>query len=141
MIEQQATVIEINDDTVWLQAERQSTCSQCQVKQGCGTGLLAKHVGQRFSKIAVNKATNVRLGQAVTVEIPEQALLQGAALMYLLPLGLLFLSSMTARALSMGELAEIIMGLAGLMIGFVWTRKRLKNNQDGFQASVKEEQQ
>ncbi|MBT3505362.1 MAG: polyurethanase [Piscirickettsiaceae bacterium] len=139
MIEQQATVIEIKDDMVWLQAERQSTCSQCQIKQGCGTGLLAKHVGQRFSKITVQKTTDVSVGQQVTVEIPEQTLLQGAALMYLLPLGLLFVFSMTARALVLGEVIEIIMGLIGLVIGFTWTRQRLKNNKDGFQASVREE--
>jgi sigma-E factor negative regulatory protein RseC len=139
MIEQQATVIEIKDDTIWLQAERQSTCSQCQIKQGCGTGLLAKHVGQRFSKITVKKATGVSVGQQVTVEIPEQALLQGAALMYLLPLGLLFVFSMTARAFVLGEAVEIMMGVIGLSIGFICTRQRLKNNKDGFQASVREE--
>lgn len=139
MIEQQAKVIEIKDDTVWLQTERQSTCSQCQVKKGCGTGLLAKHVGQRFSRITVDKTANIRVGQAVTVEIPEQALLHGAALMYLLPLVLLFTFSMTARALELGEFSEISMGLAGLVIGFIWTKQRLKNKKDGFQASVKEE--
>jgi sigma-E factor negative regulatory protein RseC len=139
MIEQQATVIEIKDDTIWLQAERQSTCGQCQIKQGCGTGLLAKHVGQRFSKIAVNNTTDVSIGQHVTVAIPEQTLLQGAALMYLLPLGLLFMFSMAARALVLGELAEIILGLIGLVLGFIWTKQRLKNNKDGFQASVIEE--
>lgn len=139
MIEQRATVTEITGETVWLQAERQSTCSQCQVKQGCGTGLLAKHVGQRFSKITVNKTANIQVGQAVTVEIPEQTLLQGAALMYLLPLGLLFIFSMTARAMVWGESAEIIMGLIGIATGFFWTKQRLKNNKNGFQASVKEE--
>ena len=139
MIEQQATVIEIKDDTVWLHAERQSTCSQCQVKKGCGTGLLAKHVGQRFSRITVNKTENISVGQVVTVEIPEQTLLQGAALMYLLPLGLLFIFSMVARALELGEFAEITMGLAGLVIGFICTRQRLRNKKESFQASVKEE--
>jgi len=47
MIEQQATIVEVDGDTVWLQAERESTCSNCQVKQGCGTGLLSKHVGKK----------------------------------------------------------------------------------------------
>ena len=93
MIEQQATIIEVDGNTLWLQAERESTCSSCQVKQGCGTGLLAKHVGKKFSKISVHKTTDVALGEVVTLVIPEQALLQGAALMYLLPLTLLFLFS------------------------------------------------
>ena len=139
MIEQQATVVEVDDDRVMLQAARQSTCSSCQLKQGCGTGLLAKHVGQRFSKIVVNKTTDVEIGQQRTVVIPEQTLLQGAALMYLLPLGLLFLFSMVARILALGEGFEIILGLVGLISGFLWVKQRLKNKKDGFQARILEE--
>ncbi len=139
MIEQQATVVEVDDDTVMLQAARQSTCSSCQLKQGCGTGLLAKHVGQRFSKIVVNKTTDVEIGQQRTVVIPEQTLLQGAALMYLLPLGLLILFSMVARILALGDGFEIILGLVGLLSGFLWVKQRLKNKKDGFQARILEE--
>lgn len=139
MIEQKATVIEMNDDKIILQAARQSTCSSCQLKQGCGTGLLAKHVGQRFSKIVVNKTTGVELGQQCTVAIPEQTLLQGAALIYLLPLGLLFLFAMIARTLALGEGLEIILGLVGLTAGFIWVKQRLKNKKDGFQARILEE--
>lgn len=139
MIEQQATVIEIDNDTIWLQAQRQSTCSQCQVKQGCGTGLLAKHVGKRFSKIAVNKTTETTVGQVVTLAIPEQALLQGAALMYLLPLALLFLFSIVMRTFQMGEGVEILAGLVGLVVGFIWVKQHLKNKKDGIQAKVVEE--
>ena len=139
MIEQQATVIEIEDDTIWLQAQRHSTCSQCQVKQGCGTGLLAKHVGKRFSKIAVNKTTETTVGQVVTLAIPEQALLQGAALMYLLPLALLFLFSIVMRTFHMGEGVEILAGLVGLVVGFIWVKQHLKNKKDGIQAKVVEE--
>jgi len=139
MIEQQATVIDIDDDTIWLQAQRQSTCSQCQVKQGCGTGLLAKHVGKRFSKIAVNKTTETTVGQVVTLAIPEQALLQGAALMYLSPLALLFLFSVVMRTFQMGEGLEILAGLVGLVVGFIWVKQRLRNKKDGIQAKVVEE--
>jgi sigma-E factor negative regulatory protein RseC len=139
VIEQQATVIQIEDDTIWLQAERQSTCSQCQIKQGCGTGLLAKHVGKRFSKIAVNKTAETTVGQVVTLAIPEQALLQGAALMYLLPLALLFLFSIVTRAFQLGEGLEILAGLAGLITGFIWVKQHLRNKKDGIQAKVVEE--
>jgi len=139
MIEQQATVIEVDDDQIWLHAERQSTCSQCQIKQGCGTGLLAKHVGKRFSKIAVNKTAETTVGQVVTLAIPEQILLQGAALMYLFPLVLLLLFSIIARSLELGEVMETIMGLGGLMVGFIWVKHSFKNKRDGLQAKVVEE--
>lgn len=136
MIEQQATVIEIDGDVVWLQAERESTCSNCQVKQGCGTGLLAKHVGKKFSRISVRKTTGATLGEVVTLVIPEQSLLQGAALMYLLPLVLLFLFSIVTRFLELGEAAEILAGLCGLVTGFVVVKENLRKKKDGIRAKV-----
>lgn len=139
MIEQQATVISCDNDTVWLQAERQSTCSGCQVRKGCGTGLLAKHVGKRFSRIAVAKENDVTIGQQVRLAIPEQALLQGTFLMYILPLVLLFLFAAGAKALNLGEIAEIFAGITGLFIGFYGVRVYVRNKKDGFQAKIIEE--
>jgi len=139
MIEQQARVIEIDGDTVWLEAERESTCSDCQVKQGCGTGLLAKHVGKKFSKISVHKTTDTTMGEVVTLVIPEEALLEGAALMYLLPLTLLFLFSIITRSFDLGEGAEILAGLTGLVTGFAVVKEKLRNKKDGIQAKVLEE--
>ena len=139
MIEQQARVIEIDGDVVWLEAERESTCSDCQVKQGCGTGLLAKHVGKKFSKISVHKTTDTTMGEVVMLVIPEEALLQGAALMYLLPLTLLFLFSIITRSFDLGEGAEILAGLTGLVTGFAVVKENLRNKKDGIQAKVLEE--
>jgi len=139
MIEQQATIIEVDGNTLWLQAERESTCSSCQVKQGCGTGLLAKHVGKKFSKISVHKTTDVALGEVVTLVIPEQALLQGAALMYLLPLTLLFLFSIITRSFGLGEGTQILAGLTGLATGFAIVKENLRNKKDGIQAKIIEE--
>jgi len=139
MIEQQATIIEVDGNTVWLQAERESTCSNCQVKKGCGTGLLAKHVGKKFSKISVHKTTDVALGDVVTLVIPEQALLQGAALMYLLPLTLLFLFSIITRSFGLGEGTQILAGLTGLATGFAIVKENLRNKKNGIQAKFLEE--
>lgn len=140
MIEQQATVIACDDNTVWLEAERQSTCSQCQLKQGCGTGLLANHVGKRFSRIAVNKTIDVTIGQHVKLAIPEESLLHGTFVMYIKPLLLMFLFAAVAQFLNFNEMVEIFAGISGLLIGFYWARLRLTNNKDGFQAKIVEEQ-
>lgn len=139
MIEQKATVISRDGEQVWLEAERQSTCSQCQVKKGCGTGLLAKHVGKRFSRIAVTADNELQVGQEVTVAIPEQALLSGAFLMYMMPLLLLFAAAALVRVSGAGELAEIVAGLSGLMAGFYWVRTRLKNRNTGMQVKITED--
>lgn len=140
MIEQRATVIGSDDDTVWLEAERQSTCSQCQLKKGCGTGLLANHVGKRFSRIAVNKTIDVTIGQQVRLAIPEESLLKGTFVMYIMPLVLMFLFAAAAQVLNFNEMIEILAGISGLLIGFYWARLRLANNKDGFQARIVEEQ-
>ena len=140
MIEQIATVVSVDDEMVWLQAERQSTCNQCEVKQGCGTGLLTKHVGKRFTRIAVEKNKDVTVGQQVQLAIPEQSLLHGAFLMYIVPLALLFIFAAVAQALNFNDVGEIFSGLSGLFIGFYWVRIRLRNNKNGFKARIVEEQ-
>lgn len=138
MIKQQATVTQCDDKTVWLTAQRQSTCSGCQIKQGCGTGLLSNHVGKRFSEITVQKTSVVHIGQQVQLAIPEQALLQGASLMYIAPLILLFAFSAIATALNFNEIVEIFSGLSGLFIGFYLVRLRLQNGKHDVQAKIVE---
>jgi len=140
MIKQKATVIATDGDTVWLDAERQSTCSQCQAKKGCGTGMLENHVGKRFSRISVEKhAEDVVVGQQVQLGIPEESLLQGAMMMYIIPLVFMFLSAAVAQLLGFGEALEIVAGISGLAIGFYWVHLRFKQSKTGLQAKIVEE--
>lgn len=130
MIKQSATVVSFADGTVWVEAQRQSTCGQCQLKKGCGTGLLAEHVGKRFARLAIpNAQVKVEVGQQVQVGIAEAALLQGTAWLYLAPLVGLFLLAATAAALNLNDFYEIIFGLAGLFIGSYVAKGRIKRQQ------------
>ena len=139
MIEQKATVLRSDESTIWLQAERQSTCDKCQMKKGCGTGLLSEHVGRRFSTIAVPKRQAVEPGQKMNVSIPEEALLHGAFMMYLLPILFMFMGAVISRFIFANELLEIIGGLAGLMFGFYWVKTRLKNQKIAIETQILEE--
>jgi sigma-E factor negative regulatory protein RseC len=141
MIEQKATVISRDGELVWVEAERQSTCGQCQARKGCGTGMLAKHVGQRFSRLAVNTDLDLRVGQQVMVSIPEQALLSGALLMYLLPLLALFSAAAITRMIGAGELAQIVAGLLGLCAGFFWVKRHISDKNPGIRVQTIEEYQ
>lgn len=141
MIEQKATVISRDGDIVWVEAERQSTCGQCQARKGCGTGLLAKHVGQRFSRLSVFTDQDLHIGQQVVVSIPEQALLSGAVMMYLLPLLLMFASAMIIRLAGFGELPQILAGLLGLSAGFYWVKRQMKDRNPGIHVKSTEEYQ
>lgn len=136
MIEQKATVVRSDDSTIWLKAERQSTCDKCQMKKGCGTGLLSEHVGRRFSMLTVPNNQVVQPGQQMNVSIPEEALLHGAYMMYLLPLLFMFAAAVISRFMFANEFLEIIAGLAGLMIGFYWVKKRLKNQKIAIETQI-----
>jgi sigma-E factor negative regulatory protein RseC len=138
LIEQHAVVTQYDDNAVWVKAERQSTCSACQMKQGCGTGLLSNHVGKRFSEIRVDKISDVHIGQQVQLAIPEHTLLQGATLMYIVPLVLLFIFAAVAKTLHFNEMIEIFSGLCGLFIGFYLVRTRLRNYKSDVQAKIVE---
>lgn len=141
MIDQKATVISRDGDLVWVEAERQSTCGQCQARKGCGTGLLAKHVGQRFSRLAVTTDQDLQIGQQVMVSIPEQALLSGALMMYLLPLLTLFAAAVLARVAGAGELVQIVAGLTGLCAGFFWVKRQIKGHNPGIRVQTTEDNQ
>jgi sigma-E factor negative regulatory protein RseC len=136
MIEQSAKVVSRDGATIWLEAERKSTCSGCKLKQGCGTGLLDKHVGKKFSRIAVNQTDDVNVGEQVQLAIPEQALLHGAFLMYILPLVLMFAFSAFAQWANLNDVLEIFAGLSGLLFGFFIVKQRLANKEERFKAKI-----
>jgi len=140
MIEQKAKVVQVDDKTVWLDAERQSTCSSCAAKKGCGTGMLENHVGKRFSRIAVEKQqANVNIGQEMQLAIPEVALLHGAFMMYLLPLLTLFLFAAIANMSGANSVIEAMAGVTGLIVGLLWVKRQFQHKKIDIQASIVED--
>lgn len=143
MIEQQAKVVEINDKSILVEAERHTTCSKCAINKGCGTGLLAKHVGRRFAKLEVKRSRDVLPGEQVRIEISEEALLRGTFILYIVPLLLMFVFTAIATYLQQlfhfHEFIEIIAGICGLWIGFVWVRHHMNTQKDEIQARIIEE--
>ena len=85
MIEEQAQVVEIKDGQLVLQAQTQSSCGSCEASKGCGTSLLAKVVGRKFTHFQVENNINAKVGDTVIVGIAEDALLKGSMMIYILP--------------------------------------------------------
>ncbi len=130
MIEETAFVVAVEDEQILCQTQRRSACHSCSVKQGCGTSVLAKVVGQRSSQITLPKTqnvTDVKVGDEVVLGIEENALVQGSLLVYTLPLIMMIAAALLAQlwAESQGivsELPQILSALGGFSISLLLVR-------------------
>jgi len=86
MIEEQAQVVEIKGDVLLLQAQTQTACGSCAANKGCGTSLLSKVVGRKFTHFQADNNVNAKVGDIVVVGISEDALLKGSMVMYVIPI-------------------------------------------------------
>ncbi|MCL6417155.1 SoxR reducing system RseC family protein [Aestuariirhabdus sp. Z084] len=134
MVEEKGIAVAIEQDAIWVETRRQSTCSSCSSRSMCGQELLNKlgGTGTCHQVRALNRYP-VRVGDTVTIAIPEQVIVKGAFLVYLLPLLLMMAGLVLAEWLSLAEGWVILGAFSGLLAGFavVGLRSRwLHRNQE-----------
>lgn len=121
MIEEQAQVIEIKGNILFLQAQTQSACGSCAANKGCGTSLLAKVVGRKFTHFQAENNVNAKVGDIVVVGLAEDALLKGSMVMYIIPiLAMLVFALLADYLLTSDVLYRDLMIAATAMMGLVW---------------------
>ena len=124
MIEEQAQVVAVKGKVLLLQAKTQSACGSCAVSKGCGTSVLAKVVGRKFTQFQADNSVNADVGDTVVVGIPENALLKGSMVMYVIPiLAMLFFALLAdyflAVALQQRDLMVAAVSIMGLVFGSI----------------------
>ncbi|MCQ4313214.1 SoxR reducing system RseC family protein [Pseudomonas stutzeri] len=125
MIEEPGRVIAVEPGAVWVETQRNSTCSGCSARNGCGQRLMDRlGVRERRELICAVSNLQLRVGDLVVVGIREDALLRGAILVYLFPLVVLFASALIATKLSVAEPYVILAGLGGFLFSWLIVRKR-----------------
>ena len=102
-----------------VMAQRSEACSGCGQKQSCHSCL--SHAKTQIEALNIAGA---RAGDLVSLSIPTDTLIKGAALLYLIPA--------IGHSLALKETpASILFGFAGLILGFLVTallsRKMSKN--------------
>lgn len=115
MIEEQATVIETDGDTMSVEIQQQSSCGSCSAKSGCGTNLIASLFGKRRALLSLPNSIHARPGDRVVLGIRENDLVSGSVMLYLWPLGGLIAGSVTGHWLTGTEPAAIFGGLIGML--------------------------
>lgn len=99
MIEEQVRVIGIEGDQLLLQAQTQSACGGCAAKKGCGTAVLSKVVGQKFTHFQARNTIDANVGDLIVVGLTERALLNGSFVIYMLPIIGMILLALFADAM------------------------------------------
>jgi len=133
MIEEQATVVAIDNDNVTVTSLIKSACGSCQQVDNCGSGQVAKAFPQKKLSLTLKSSLALELGDNVVLGLNESALLQSAWQVYLWPLLGLILASwfgqwLVANAILPHEFFAIILGVIGGFCGFkVAKRQQIKS--------------
>lgn len=127
MIEEQAEVVEVIGSQLVLQAQRQSACGSCAASKGCGTSVLSKVIGRKFTRFQAENNVDAKVGDTVVVGISEDALLKGSMMMYIMPImGMmvfaLLADNTVAALMDYRDLAVAASGIMGLVFGSLLSR-------------------
>lgn len=132
MIEERGRVLSVEADAVWVETIRQSTCGSCQARAGCGQALLQR-LGSRARRGFIRALSDqpLTVGDEVVIGLPEDAVLKASALMYVLPLLMLFVFAVSADIAGLSEAWVILAASSGLAAGFFaagWWARRERGN-------------
>lgn len=124
-LEETAWVVAVSDNEVEVETTRRSTCGACSLKSGCGQGLLnslGEGKRQRM-RLSLPEDMNLQPGDEVQLGIRPDALLRMSLMVYILPLGGLFAGIFGATFAGLPETGALVVGLLGLVAGFLVTRR------------------
>jgi sigma-E factor negative regulatory protein RseC len=139
MLTETGRVVAVDGEGVWVETIRQSTCGSCALRKGCGHGLLNRNADGQYAYIRVLpgriEATDCRVDDQVRIVIPEEVILRGSLVVYLLPLLFLICGACIGEALATPafagsvDLAAMTGALTGLAIGAVLVRRHAQAHQ------------
>ena len=136
MITETARVIAVEGDKITVEAAIKSTCSSCQAKSDCGTGVISRALAPKTQQLTLYSPMPVNVGQSVTVGVPEAGVLSASAWLYLVPLFMFIfvVSASTALLPLLGlthELWGMIPGIGMTLVTYLFISKRLKRLDSG----------
>lgn len=99
MLVETGRVVAVDSQGLWVETIRQSTCGTCAAQKGCGHGLLNRYSDGKRGYIRVLPGAAgtgaCKVDDQVRISIPEEVILRGSLVVYMLPL----LSMLGAAAL------------------------------------------
>lgn len=124
MLIETGRVVAVEPESLWVETIRQSTCGSCAARQGCGHGLLNRIADGRSGYVRVlrgdSNSPQCAVDDQVRISIPEQVILRGSVVVYMLPLFCMLAgAALFAYLLPAGPEALSVLGAGlGLVVGF-----------------------
>ncbi len=129
MIEEKAVVVALLNGQAILEAKQKNACQSCELSGGCGTGSLGRLLGHKAQNLSIKNDHKLSVGDRIIIGMPEKFFIYAGFLMYLLPLGFLFIFSLVSNYLFMAtEWINVLAALCGLASGLVLTVKLSRNS-------------
>lgn len=125
MIEEYAIVTKSAGTTATLEIERRTACGLCGQKRGCGNATWGKMLGHDSHDFTAENQIHAKVGDSVVVGIDEQAVLNSAFFLYVVPLVGLLIGTLVADYLFKNQFYVIIGAVLGLALGFLWVKGHL----------------
>lgn len=128
MLRETGRVVAVEDESVWVETIRKSTCGACAASKGCGHGLLERHASGQRGLIRVLPGPRLtpadcRIDDQVMIELPEAVVLRGSFIVYALPLLILLAgAALPALAGMPGDGPAALGAAAGLCAGLLLVR-------------------
>jgi len=134
MLEENGIVTIVNENSLWVETIKQSTCGSCRARKGCGQQILAK-IGAASASVKAligkNDSTDYVVGDTVTIGVPENLVVSSSLLIYCLPLLFMMGFSGVAHMFLLNDGVMIMTGLLGLLLGGLlirWYSKIIEND-------------
>lgn len=130
MVEEEGTVIRIENGHAIVAVVQTSACQSCKAKQGCGQAALSEW-GEADRQAAKNHFSipysgPLSPGDRVLLGIAEDTLAMAALWIYLWPLAAAFAALVLVSTLSGSEPLQLVVALTGGTLAFAYTRRRFR---------------
>lgn len=121
MIEQNVQVMRCENKTIWVRLGSQSGCSVCDKGQGCGAGVFAKLLERQPVLLQLADPDGAfRVGQMVTLALPERLYLKMVLATYAWPLLAALAGGWVSFAIARNyQLGNVLLDLATLTGGLL----------------------
>lgn len=136
MLVENGRVVAVDEQGLWVETIRQSTCGSCAAQKGCGHGVINRLSDGRSGIVRVLPGAaglgHCSVDDQVRISIPEEVILRGSMVVYLVPLLAMLAGAASASSLwpASADLAAALGAVAGLGLGFALVRWHAWQHRD-----------